>query len=418
MRRAPAVVLSVAAATSICGCPYLENPRPPAAGSGAAPARDSPANGPAASEPAASEPAASEPAASEPAAGPGRWPPGPPGKPRLARGINFGNALDAPNEGDWGVVLAAADFARVRDAGFDHVRLPVRFSGHASSEAPYAIEPAFLARVDWAIAHALAAGLAVVVDMHHYEELTKDPDAHAARFVGLWARIAEHYRGAPEGLCFELLNEPHDHLSADRWNDLLARALAVVRAAHPSRTVIVEGVDWASAKNLRDTLRVPDDPAIVATFHMYQPILFTHQGASWMPPEFQTTGVRFPGPPPAPIVPIAAARAPGREWARDWFARYDREPPATNPSGPSTIAEQLDMAAAFARARHVPVYMGEFGAIDRADMASRVAWTRAVRVEAERRGFGWAYWDDGAGFAVYDRSRGAWVPELLAALQR
>ncbi len=43
--------------------------------------------------------------------------------------------------------------------------------------------------------------------------------------------------------------------------------------------MIAEGVEWASAKNLRDTLDIPaGDPNIIGSFHMYQPILFTHQG--------------------------------------------------------------------------------------------------------------------------------------------
>ena len=342
-------------------------------------------------------------------------PTGPAGKPQLRRGMNLGNALDAPSEGEWGVVLDEADFKRVRAAGFDHVRLPVRFSGHASAESPFTIDPGFLERVDWAVGQALAHDLAVIVDLHHYEELMKEPDANAARFVSLWRQIAEHYRNAPEAVCFELLNEPHDKLTADKWNALMSEALAAVRATNPTRQVVIEGVDWASAKNLRDTLHVPDDPALVGSFHMYQPILFTHQGAPWMPPEFQTTGVRFPGPPSSPLTPASGAQSVA--WARTWFDGYNRDPSATNPSGPATVSEQIEMARTFATAHHLPVYMGEFGAIDRADMASRVAWIEMTRRTAETAGFGWAYWDDGAGFRAYDCSRAAWIPELLAALR-
>lgn len=49
-------------------------------------------------------------------------------------------------------------------------------------------------------------------------------------------------------------------------------------------------------------------------------------------------------------------------------------------------------------------------------MASRVRWTRAVREAAEERGFGWGYWEFGAGFGAYDPVAEAWRPELLAAL--
>jgi endoglucanase len=342
-------------------------------------------------------------------------PRGPLGKPGLLRGLNLGNALEAPHEGDWGVVLDEADFPRVRAQGFDHVRLPVSFSAHAGMEAPYTIDDAFLRRVDWAIARALSNDLAIIVDMHNYDDLMKHPDANAARFVSLWRQVAERYRGTPEGVCFELLNEPHGDLTAAHWNTMLADALRVVRATNPTRTVIVEGVDWGSAQNLRDTLRIPDDPAVVASFHMYQPILFTHQGARFMNPEFGTTGVRFPGPPATPLKPVDAADA--MSWVHEWFDRYNREPSAGNPSGPRTITEQLDMASAFAASHRIPVYMGEFGAIDNADMESRAGWIRMTRQEAEKRGFGWAYWDDGGSFKAYDRQRGAWVPELLAALR-
>jgi endoglucanase len=341
-------------------------------------------------------------------------PAGPAGKPRLLRGMNLGNALDAPNEGEWGVVLDESDFSRIHGAGFDHVRLPVRFNAHASSAAPYTIAPPFLGRVDWAVLQALKNDMAVIVDLHNYGDIMTDPEAQRARFVALWQQIAEHYRNAPDAVSFELLNEPHDKLTASVWNSILRDALRAVRTTNPTRTVIVEGVDWASAKNLRDTLSMPDDPNLVASFHMYQPILFTHQGAPWMGPEYKTLGIRFPGPPPSPLLPVPSALSVA--WVRRWFERYNAEPAATNPSGPSTIAEQLDMAASFAAAHRVPVYMGEFGTVDHADIASRAAWTRATRKEAERRGFGWAYWDDGASCAVYDRKKSEWVPELKSAL--
>src|SRR5271168_4857847 len=75
----------------------------------------------------------------------------PPAVPGLRKGINAGNALDAPTEGAWGPRLEEAYFDYVASAGFDHVRLPVRFSAHADAAAPFTIDPTFLARVDWAV---------------------------------------------------------------------------------------------------------------------------------------------------------------------------------------------------------------------------------------------------------------------------
>src|SRR5262245_6092527 len=68
---------------------------------------------------------------------------------RLGRGINLGNALEAPREGEWGVRLSPEYFRAIRDAGFDTVRLPVKWSAHAKADAPYTIDAKFAARVDW-----------------------------------------------------------------------------------------------------------------------------------------------------------------------------------------------------------------------------------------------------------------------------
>lgn len=310
-------------------------------------------------------------------------------------------------------MLDASDFVSVRQAGFDHIRLPVRFSAHAASSPPYTVDGDFFSRVDWAIDQALSNGLAIIVDLHHYKEMMDVPDEHRLRFIAIWKQIAERYSGRSEAVAFELLNEPSDKLTADKWNDILADALHVVRASNPTRTIVVEGVFWASAHNLRFTLKVPaDDPNLVGSFHMYQPMLFTHQGANWMPPEYQTPGVVFPGPPAQPIAPAANAV----DWVRNWFKRYDELPADKNPSGPATIAEELDLAQTFAERTHLPVHMGEFGSIDKADPKSREAWTRMTRKEAERRSFGWAYWDDGGGFKAYDRANRTWVPYLKSAL--
>ncbi len=46
--------------------------------------------------------------------------------PGFMRGINLGNALDAPQEGAWGVTLEEKHFAMAKAAGLDHIRLPVR----------------------------------------------------------------------------------------------------------------------------------------------------------------------------------------------------------------------------------------------------------------------------------------------------
>src|SRR5262249_43265525 len=132
---------------------------------------------------------------------------------QLGRGVNLGNALEAPREGAWGFTLKAEYFQRIKQAGFQSVRLPVRWSAHAAAAPPFTIDPTFFKRVDWAIDQALSNGLAAVVNVHHYDEMLRAPDKHLARLKALWQQIAERYRDRPDRLVFELLNEPNGALT-------------------------------------------------------------------------------------------------------------------------------------------------------------------------------------------------------------
>lgn len=156
------------------------------------------------------------------------------------------------------------------------------------------------------------------------------------------------------------------------------------------------------------------DPNLIGSFHTYQPILFTHQGMSWMTAEYQTTGVVFPGPPPHPVTPVAGAQQV--DWVARWFERYNSAPAAANPSGPATIQEEFELARAFTERTRLPIYLGEFGAGNGADLASRVTWTRLVRLEAERRGIGWCAWDDSGRMKVFDRAAHRWDTDIRDAL--
>ena len=175
---------------------------------------------------------------------------------RLGRGLNLGNALEAPNEGEWGVTLRSEYFNWIKGAGFTSVRIPIRWSAHAAATSPYTIDANFLRRVDWAVSEALARNLAVVINMHHYEEIMADPAGHKVRFLALWEQLAVHYRNHASGLFFELLNEPNANLTPALWNQYLQEALALIRRTNPTRTIVVGPVFWYNPSAL-NSLELP-----------------------------------------------------------------------------------------------------------------------------------------------------------------
>jgi endoglucanase len=301
---------------------------------------------------------------------------------RLGRGVNLGNTLEAPSEGAWGMTLEAEYFRRIAEAGFDSVRIPVRWSAHAADEPPYRIDPDFMKRVEWAVEQAMEHDLAAVLNVHHYDALYEAPDQHRERFLALWRQIGERFRDHPGTLYFELLNEPHDEFDAGMWNDLAADALEVVRESNPERFVIVGPVQWNQIEKLPDLELPEEDRRLIVTFHFYHPFQFTHQGAGWVEGSDAWLGT---------------------EWPSEEHPRED-------------LTKRFRRAAEWSERRDRPLYLGEFGAYRRADRESRVRWTRFIRAEAERRGISWAYWEFGAGFGVYDRERDRWRRDLLEAL--
>ena len=69
------------------------------------------------------------------------------------------------------------------------------------------IDPALLADLEPILHRALENGLYVLLDWHHFNDLTDDPAAHRARFVAGWQVIAKHFQSWPPELFLELLKE-------------------------------------------------------------------------------------------------------------------------------------------------------------------------------------------------------------------
>ncbi|MEL7446340.1 MAG: hypothetical protein AAGK02_11090, partial [Pseudomonadota bacterium] len=60
---------------------------------------------------------------------------------KMKRCVNMGNALEAPNGAPWGRNYAKEDYERIKVAGFDTVRIPVRWSDYTGPAPSYRIHP-------------------------------------------------------------------------------------------------------------------------------------------------------------------------------------------------------------------------------------------------------------------------------------
>lgn len=268
--------------------------------------------------------------------------------------------------------------ALIREGGFDHVRLNLHAFEHMDAEDR--LPESWFRTLDAITGAALRAGLQVIIDEHNFQDCAKDVAACRPRLKAFWRQVASRYRDAPDGVVFEILNEPNGQADAV-WNEILAENLQIIRQTNPRRRVVVGPKMWNSLEQL-DALKLPEaDRHLVVTFHYYSPFPFTHQGAHWSPETKNLSGIT---------------------WGK--------------PQELEQLRRDFDRVKAWAERHDRPVLMGEFGALETAGMAQRVAWTNAVARAAEARGFGWSYWQFDSDFIVWDMKADAWVQPILHAL--
>jgi len=298
----------------------------------------------------------------------------------IRRGVNLGNALEANYEGEWGYTIEEDHLTAIADVGFDGIRLPVKWSAFAENNPGYQIDTAMLARVDQIIDQAFARRLKVQLDIHHFSQMMSEPEEAAPRVAQLWTQLGEHFRDRPPELIFEIINELNGgHWNAQRTTALYQESIAAIRWSNPDRVIVVGPPDWNSINGLNGWT-LPEDDNLALTVHHYGPHEFTHQGAEWIedPPNF------------------------GRPWGTDRDI--------------AEVRNHIARAADWAGERSLRLQLGEFGVNRSVSVDQRALWTRVVREACDAHAIGWCVWDFAAAFQIYDRERGAYIPEMRDAL--
>jgi hypothetical protein len=297
----------------------------------------------------------------------------------IGTGINLGNTLDAtPNEGSWAAVAQESYFEAYQTAGFTSVRIPITWNTHFGASAPYTINSTYLDRVKTVAGWARDRGLAIVINAHHDDWVKDNYAGQIVRLEALWSQIATAFKDWPSTLAFEILNEPKGAITDANVNDMNARILAIIRRTNPTRVVIIGGNSYNSMWKLTDnSLTIPNDPYLIATFHYYNPWSFAGQSSG-------TWGTA------ADINQIQTDFVSVKNWGI---------------------------------AHSIPVYMGEYGVILQyngvtTNAASRLLWYQTICQKAYEQGISSAAWDDSGDFGIFYRSSGTWETAILDAIMR
>ncbi len=312
---------------------------------------------------------------------------------RCLVGVNLGGWLSQYRRLDhdhFRSFVTSDDIQQIAGWGMDHIRLPIDYPVLEEDARPGLYKEDGFAYIDRCLEWCKAAGLQVILDLHQapgykFDALDRttlfDDEALQERLVNLWRVLARRYRGEGDYLYLELLNEimlP----SSDPWSALATRLIAALREIDPQRVIVVGGNHYNAAEQMKE-LKLPSDDRLVYTFHFYEPLIFTHQQASWVP-ETYDYGQAVDYPAQCPDLTEFLARKPQHRQRLQRFIgrRLDRE----------ALLDALQPALDFARDSGYSIYCGEFGVIDQAPREASRNWHRDFVALLREHRIGRACW--------------------------
>lgn len=295
-------------------------------------------------------------------------------------GWNLGNTFDAPEgETSWGNPATTREMIQtLYDLGFRTLRIPVSWHRHVSSAPEYTIDEVFLARVKIVVDYGLEAGMYVIINSHHDNDIympTPENQARGEEYLSaIWTQVAQAFEYADHHLIFQTMNEPRVVGTSYEWNidtqneDCMAAidvvnglnqaALDAIRATggrNADRFVIVSPYAGNHMAVMLDRFRMPQDSAenkLILSVHAYTPYdlcLNTHSDTAQF---------------------TMAHLSEIKGFMKKVEYRYVR--------------------------KGIPVIIDEMGIINKDNPEARYAWAKAYVAAAKEYGMVCCWWDNGA----------------------
>lgn len=318
-------------------------------------------------------------------------------------GWNIGNSLEAiGGETAWGNPLVTQQLINsVRAAGFNAVRIPASWDGHAN-QSTLTIDPAWLARVKQVVDYAYGQGMYVVLNIHwdggwlEEHPLFSFQAAVNQKQRAYWTQIATYFRTYDQHLLFAGTNEVHadygtptsEHITVqESYNQTFVDAVRATGGNNASRTLVVQTYNTNMWHGL-NYFSMPSDTIgnrLIVEVHHYDPYDYT-------------------------LNPSGSCLY--------WGAPYPSQ-------GACTWAQEAYHDDLFSQVRAkwvdqgIPVIIGEYGVATRPNLnlPSRQYYLEYINRAAATNGMKTFYWDNGVlpsqtnGFALFNRNTGAIVDQ-------
>lgn len=319
-------------------------------------------------------------------------------------GWNLGNSLEATGgETAWGnpaTTLAMID--KIREMGFNAVRIPCAWDQYLSDETTYEIKSSWLSRVKEVVDYCMQNNLYTILNIHWDGGWLENdiPNGYSEEVNNkqkvLWTQIATYFRDYDEHLLFAGCNEPNvededDMATLLKYEQTFVDAVRATGGKNVYRNLIVQGPSTDIDKTMQYMTSLPVDitpDRLSVEVHYYSSWQFCgmENDESWGK-AFYFWGEE------------------NKKYATGTYeGRWD------NICGESYVQSQFQKLKEKFTDQGVPVIIGEFAAIRRTlsdqqaqeghDL-SRAAFDKCVVREANTRGLVPFYWDRGDG--VLDR---------------
>ena len=312
----------------------------------------------------------------------------------LKIGWNLGNTFDAPDgETAWGNPFTTAELLQyVKELGFNTIRIPISWHKHVGEAPEYIIDETWMTRIDTVVNQALDAGLYVIINSHHDNEVYMPrPDNEAAAkeyLTAIWGQIAEHFKDADYHLIFQAMNEPRVEGASYEWwvdtgnadcmaavevvNQLNQAAVDAIRATggnNADRFIIVSPYAANATAAVLSSFRLPEDPAgkLIVSVHAYTPYDLC-----------LSTDV-----------------------TKNTFTR----------AGESEISKFMGSLNRYYVQKGIPVIIDEMGIVNKENPEARYEWAKAYVATAKEKGMACVWWDNGVttvgteSFAIINRRK-------------
>ena len=309
------------------------------------------------------------------------------------KGINLGGWFSQckHTEDHYRSFIHDSDFERIHSWGCDHVRVPIDYELLEDNEG-HSLENGF-SYIQKVTELCRRNGLKIILDLHKTFGYSFDPEEketgffqskkYQNRFYHLWETIARRFGDQSDILAFELLNEVTNQAYSETWNEVASECISRIRSISPKVFILVGGYGYNSVNAIKDLL-LPVDERIVYNFHCYEPIIFTHQGAYWIPsmdPGFRISihsNYRT-------FKMNTDSIMPGRSMGFDCFS-------AEEVLGSSYFENLFSEAVSIAKERNIHLYCGEYGVIDRVDPEEILLWYKMIHPVFDKYRIGRAAW--------------------------